>query len=142
MNSEHGSFAAKFEAAWARPSADGLVALLHKDVVIRQPHLPAIRGATAVKQEFDKLFAWLPGLHSVVSGSCENEHHAYIEHQLRFPVGKRMVCLSCVDHFELRDGKAVSRVVYFDQIVLIRAVLRHPSLWPGFLRYRFGGGPA
>jgi hypothetical protein len=37
-------FADKFARAWAQPTPDTLVALLHDDVVLLQPHRPPIRG--------------------------------------------------------------------------------------------------
>lgn len=41
------AFIAAFTAAWATPSPERLVALLAEDVVLRQPHLPPIRGRAA-----------------------------------------------------------------------------------------------
>ena len=36
----------------------------------------------------------------------------------------------------------VVRWLYFDQVPLVLGVLRHPSLWLGFIKYRFGRGSA
>ena len=132
------SFVARFEFAWKKPTPDGLVALLDEDVILRQPHLPAIRGKAAAHREFTRLFSWIPGTHSIVRSSQESGDVAFIEHELRFPVGNKVIALPAVDRFVLRDGLGVERVVYFDQIRLILSVLKHPGLWLGYFRYRFG----
>lgn len=132
------SFASRFESAWEKPTPDGLVALLSEDVIIRQPHLPAIRGKAAVHREFTRLFTWIPGTHSIVKSSRESDDVAFIEHELRFPVGEKFIALPAVDRFVLRNGLGVERVVYFDQVRLILSVIKHPSLWLGYFKYRFG----
>ena len=134
------SFCERFEQAWRQPTPAGLAALLHEDVVLRQPHLPPIRGRAAAQREFERLFRWIPGARSRVQRGHDDAESAFIEHQLEFPVGRDLICLPAVDRFSLRDGLALERVVYFDQLALIGAVLRHPSLWPGFPRYRLGRG--
>ncbi|GEM_PF-3428349 len=40
-------FAQQFADAWATPTPEGLVALLHPDVTLLQPHLPPIHGKQA-----------------------------------------------------------------------------------------------
>lgn len=132
------SFTSRFEEAWLAPTADGLAALLAEDVVLIQPHLPPIRGKDAARAEFARLFAWIPGTHSVVWSARESGDLAFIEHELRFPIGNDLVRLPSVDRITLRNGLVAERVVYFDQMRLILAVMRHPSLWPGYLTYRFG----
>jgi hypothetical protein len=133
-------FAKRFEQAWQAPMPDRLVALLREDVVLYQPHLPPLRGKPAVHREFRKLLAWLPGLHSVVKGWQGDDGLLFIEHELRAPMGTSTIRIPAVDRFRLVDGLAAERVVYFDQVRLITAVLRHPRLWTGYLRYRFGSG--
>lgn len=132
------SFASRFEQAWKNPTADGLAALLAEDVVLIQPHLPPIRGRAAAHAEFARLFAWIPGTHSIVRSSRESGDLAFIEHELRFPVGNGTIRLPSVDRIVLRDGLIAERVVYFDQLRLMLGVLKHLSLWPGYLKYRFG----
>ncbi len=132
------AFIAAFTAAWAAPTPERLVALLADDIVLRQPHLPAIRGRAAALAEFRRLFRWLPGLHGEVLRGCRSGDVVFIEWRMRAPLGGALVDIPAVDRFQLRDGLAVERVVYFDQLRLIRAVLRHPGTWPGYVRYRFG----
>lgn len=132
------SFISRFEEAWQEPTPDGLAALLTEDVVLIQPHRPPIRGREAARAEFARLFAWIPGTHSVVWSSRESGDLAFIEHELRFPIGNDLIRLPSVDRITLRNGLVAERVVYFDQMRLVLSVLRHPSLWPGYFKYRFG----
>ena len=46
--------------------------------------------------------------------------------------------IPAVDRFFLKDELGMERLVYFDQVVMLRQVLSHPALWPGYLKYRFG----
>lgn len=131
------SFSERFEEAWKSPSADRLAELFADDVVLFQPHLPPVRGKKAAIAEFNHLFAWLPGTHSVVQRWRESPELAFIEHVLHFPVGGEFIRIPSVDRFKLKEGLAIERVAYFDRVKLISAILRHPSLWPGFIRYRF-----
>jgi len=131
-------FADRFAAAWAAPTPEGLAALLSQEVVLYQPHCPAIRGKSAAAAEFSHLLRWIPRTHSIVKSSQETSEIAFIEHELRFPVGSQVIRVPTVDRFELNKGLAKMRVAYFDSARLTRAILRHPSLWPGFFRYRFG----
>ena len=64
----------------------------------------------------------------------------YIEWTMRFPLGGAVVDVSQpIDRFLLarrswvRNGPCI-----FDQLPLIAGVLRHPTEWAGYLRYRFG----
>jgi hypothetical protein len=132
------TFADAFAQGWSRPTPEGLVALLHPEVVLLQPHLAPIRGKEAALAEFRRLFAWLPGLHGVVERSAEAAGFVFIEWQMKLPVGSKLVSIPAVDRFRLQDGLAIERIVYFDQVALIKTVLFHPSLWLGYLRYRFG----
>lgn len=136
------SFSECFAEAWERPTAEGLGALLAEDILLVQPHLPPIRGRDAAIREFGRLFSWLPGTHSEVVRWLEGSDVALIEHVLHFPVGSSFIRIPAVDRFTLKDGLAVERVVYFDQVPLVLGVLGHPSLWLGFIKYRFGRGSA
>ena len=133
-----GSFAKRFELAWKNPTAEGLADLLADNVVLYQPHLPPLRGKAAAVAEFKRLFTWLPGTHSVVKRWEESEEFAFIEHVLHFPVGTDFIRIPSVDRIVLNDGLVIERVAYFDRTKLITAVIKHPSLWFGFIKYRFG----
>lgn len=130
-------YARAFEAAWAAPTTERLLALLHDDVVLRQPHLPPIRGKAAARAEFDCLFRWLPATHGVVDRSLSAPGYTMIEWRLTFPIGAG-VTIPIVDRFAIEDGLGIERVAYFDQTPLRTAVLARPWLVPGFVRYRLG----
>ena len=136
MSSPELTFADQFAAGWAAPTTERLLALLTDDVVLYQPHLPPLRGKDAARAEFDKLFRFLPGLHGTVHRARGDGGVVYIEWTMRFPIG-RGVAIDAVDRFYLRDGLGAERTVYFDQVPLIAGVLRSPSAWAGYLRYRF-----
>jgi hypothetical protein len=130
-------FARRFAEAWAHPTPDGLVALLHDDVVLYQPHMPPIRGKEAARAEFVRLLRWLPELSGEVERSAGADDLLFIEWRMRVPVGGGTY-LRAVDRFFLHDGLAAERIVYFDQQRLAAIVATHPQLWPGFVKYRFG----
>ena len=130
-------FARRFAEGWAAPTAERLVTLLADDVVLLQPHLPPIRGRAAARAEFERLFRWLPGMRGVVHRARGDDSVLYIEWTMRLPIG-RGLAIDAVDRFLLRDGLGAERTVYFDQLPLIAGVLRSPSAWAGYARYRFG----
>lgn len=134
------AFAEAFEAAWAQPTADALTALLHDEVVLYQPTAPPIHGCAAAHREFTALLRWLPGTHAVVDESLGEDAQCYIRFRLCFPIGRKGVHLPSVDHFILRDGRALSRRAHFDPAPLMLAVALRPWMWWGFFRYRLGIG--
>ena len=135
MNAEL-RFAEQFARGWAAPTAEGLVALLAEDVVLYQPHLPPLRGRAAALREFRRLFRGLPSLHGTVHRARGADGVVFIEWTMHFPLGRGVVDIAAVDRFLLRDGLGAERTVYFDQVPLLAGVLRHPSAWPGYVRYR------
>jgi hypothetical protein len=133
------SFSERFAEIWKEPTAEAFGELFTEDVVLYQPHLPPIRGKQAATAEFRRLFRWLPGTYSKVKCWREDNNVALIEHELHLPVGRGYIRIPAVDRFSLEAGFAKERVVYFDQLRLLRGVLRYPSLWLGFIKYSFGG---
>jgi predicted SnoaL-like aldol condensation-catalyzing enzyme len=130
------SFADEFAAAWSAPTPERLARLLHEDVVLRQPHRPTIHGKAAAIRDFTQLLAWLPTLHGRVVRSAASGEFVFIEWQLRIPVGDAVIVVPAVDRFRLESGLVRERVVYYDQAGFMLAVLAHPSLWAGYVRYR------
>ncbi len=132
------SFVQRFEMAWQNPSAEGLVALLCDDVVLYQPGASPIKGKQAAYTDFSRLLSSLPGMYGVVKKSVETEDIAFIDWEIVFVSGKKALRVSAIDKFYLRDGLAYERTVYFDQLALYLSLMRHPGLWLGFGKYRFG----
>lgn len=131
-------FAEQFATAWGRPTPEGLMALLHPEVVLYQPHQPPIRGREAGLREFRRLLAWLPTFHGEVTRWSESGGYVFIEWKMLLPLGGKTISIPAVDRFLVRDGLGMERVVYFDQLRLIAAVAGNPRLWAGYLKYRFG----
>lgn len=129
-------YADAFARTWARPTPDGLAALLHPDVLLLQPHRPPVRGRDAALREFRRLFTWLPGLHGAVTRAICRDDTVFIEWRMIVPTGGDPIVIGAVDRFLLRDELGIERAVYFDQLEMMRAVARHPALWRGYLRYR------
>jgi hypothetical protein len=130
-------FARRFAVIWKHPTAERLVTLLHPEVVLYQPYGPPIHGRPAARAEFERLLRWLPGLHGTVERAVGARSVVFIEWQMYFPIGRRGVRIQTVDRFLLRDGLAIERAVYFNQLQLATAILTHPAVWRGFARYRF-----
>ncbi len=136
--SQHPALARAFAEAWRNPTPERLVALLHPDVVLFQPHRPPIRGRAAALADFRRLFTWLRGLHGVVERASGDDRIVFIEWQMVLPIGHDTVAIRAVDRFRLEGGLGIERAVYFDQLALVRALVTHPRLLPGYLRYRIG----
>ena len=136
------TFAERFAQAWSAPTPERLVDLLHPNVVLYQPWAPTIHGRAAALREFRRLFAWLPDLHGIVERSSQTGEVVFIEWQMRFPTGREMVSVKAIDRFVLQGGLGIERTVCFDQFNFLAAIIGHPSLWPGYVRYRFGTQPA
>lgn len=115
-----------------------LVALLHPNVALHQPHLPVMHGQAAAREEFRRLLSWLPGLYGEVIRSRGSESVVFIEWRMVLPIGGKGTSIGVVDRFVLQDGLGIDRAVYFNQLPLVIAILTHPRVWIGFLKYRFG----
>src|SRR5262245_40126367 len=139
MHGMEQAFAQRFAVVWKHPSPERLVALLHPDVVLYQPQLPAIRGKEAARREFQRLFRWLPNLCGEVERWCGASGVVFIEWHMHFPIG-RGLAIRAVDRLLLQEGLGIERTAYFTQLPLLAAVVTHPHLWPGLIHYRVGRG--
>lgn len=131
-------FAQKFAEAWRKPSPENLVALLHPEVTLYQPHLPPIHGKAAAFREFRRLLRWLPALRGEVDQFRGSDGVVFIEWRIIYPIGKEGFTVQAVDRLTLQEGLAIERAVYMDVRRLMLLIIFHPYLWPGYLRYRFG----
>jgi ketosteroid isomerase-like protein len=128
------SFVRRFAAFWARPSLEGMDALLHPDVVLVQPLAGTLRGLSRAKAEFARIFAAVPDLRGEVDRWCARDAAVFVELRLSGTLGRSRVEWPVVDRFLLEDGLAVERVSYFDPTRLLAAVAARPSSWPRLLR--------
>ena len=94
-------------------------------------------GREAARRDFAKLLEWQPGLHAIVDDWAQRER-LFIAFRLCFRLGGRIWELPIVDRMVVRDGLIAERVASFDSLAFALAVLRRPSEWVGFVRYRRG----
>ncbi len=106
-------------------------------MVLYQPYRPPMRGKDEAYREFNRL-EWLPGLHGVVERSLGFDRTMFIEWQMKLPVDGKMASIRAIDRLRVEGGLATEREVYFDQMALVRAVLRRPAGWLGYVGSRFG----
>lgn len=138
MQSIEQQFAHRFAETWKQPSPERLVALLHPDVVLYQPHWPVIRGKAAALDDFQRLFHWLPGLYGEVDRFLGAQGVVFIEWQIIYPIGRKGVAIGAVDRFTLLNGLGIERVVYYNQLPLVVPILTHPRVCVGYLKYLLG----
>lgn len=126
----------QFTYAWANPQVDRFIELLHPDVCLLQPVTKPIRGREAARAEFAKLLGWLPDLRGTVDHSAVCEDLALIAWRLVFTLGRRPFELRIVDRLVVADGLIREREAYYDSLGLMIELLRRPTAWPGYWRYR------
>jgi hypothetical protein len=127
---------ADFTEAWAHPRVDRFAELLHPDCTLLQPVTKPIRGREAARAEFAKLLRWLPDLRGVVDRSAVHDDLALIAWRLFFDLGGTPYELRIVDRILVADDLIKEREAYYDSLGLMLALLRHPTSWPGYWRYR------
>ena len=129
-------FVTAFADAWAKPTPDGLAALLHPQVRLVAPLSRPVTGREAARAEFARLLGLLPDLHARVHRWGANGATIFIEFTLHASAGGRPFQWDVVDRFSVRDGLALERVSYFDSLPLTKVFLRNPGLALRMLRSR------
>jgi hypothetical protein len=128
------AFVEGFADAWARPTPQRLAKLLHPDVVLKAPMTRTTHGLDEARSEFARLLDLLPDLRGEVHGWSTGGQYLYIDLTLSASAGGERFSWPLIDRFRIVDGLAIERVSYFDPSPIVRAALRHPSLWPGLVR--------
>jgi ketosteroid isomerase-like protein len=123
------NFVFLFERFWESPDVAQLDELLHDDVKLVAPMMPATVGLEQAREAFARIFALLPGIRARIHRWGAMGDSVLIEFTIEASVGSDQIRWSGVDRFTLRDDKAIERVSYFDPTPLARFLLRHPSLW-------------
>jgi hypothetical protein len=129
-----GQFVDGFATAWADPTPDRLAALLDPDIRLVAPLTRTTNGLEAAKAEFARLLALLPDLRGEVHRWSETEQFVLIDFTLAATVGRRTLRWDLIDRFQLRDGRALERISYFDPLPIVTAFLTQPSAWPRLAR--------
>ena len=129
--------ARQFADVWLKPSADELIKVIHSETILYQPHLPPLHGREAAYQEFKRFMDWVPGFYGVVDRYEGDNNLVFIEWQMKFPIGKKVISIRAVDRISIQEGLIKERAVYFNTLPLIKAILGNPGGWRKYLRYRF-----
>jgi hypothetical protein len=127
-------FVARFAEFWLRPSPQRLPALLHPDVVLVQPLAAPMIGIAAAQADFRRIWSCLPDLRAHVDRWAGDSAALFIEFRLRAHVGADAIEWPVVNRLVLDDGLAIERVTYFDPLVVLPKLLRHPPVWWRWLR--------
>lgn len=138
---EHHPFVERFAAGWRSHDAERLGALLHPEVILRQPLMPVLHGRSAAVRALGRFLQMFPDLQISIHDSVARGNVLFIEFSFAGSLGKRRVEWHLVDRIELADGLARSRVAYFDPWPLIRAVLLQPWMWFALLARRWRRRP-
>jgi hypothetical protein len=93
-----------FQEAWADPTPESLIKLLHRETVLYQPHLPPIRGIGNALREFQLFLEWLPRFRGEVHGFVGEHNVLFIEWTMLFPLGRKDLRVRAIDRITLRDG--------------------------------------
>ena len=134
-----GGFAASFAEAWAEPTPDRLLSLLHPDVRLVAPLMATTVGHDEARREFSRLFELMPDIRGRVERWSGTEEIVFIEFILSGTLNGHSIEWRLVDRFRLEGGLGIERVSYFDPLPLVGAFARVPSAW-GRL-WRSGLGP-
>lgn len=127
-------FVTRFAEFWSRPSPEGLPGLLHPDVVLVQPLVAPMIGIAAAQEDFRRIWTCLPDLRGHVDRWRGDSAALFIEFRLHARVGADAIEWPVVNRIVLDDGLAIERVTYFDPLVVLPGLLRHPSVWWRWLR--------
>ena len=132
-------FVAAFADAWAQPTPDRLLALLHPDVRLFAPLTAPTVGLESARDEFRRVFELFPDLHGQVHRWSAAGDLVFIEFTLLGTFEGRPLQWHAVDRFLLADGRGLERVSYYDPSPLVTALIRSPSGWRKW--WKSGLGP-
>ena len=137
--SDSADFVGRFAEAWAEPTPERLLALLHPDVRLVAPLMATTVGHEEARREFSRLLELVPDVHGTVERWAGEGELVFIEFVLAGTLGRRPIDWRLVDRFRLEGGLGIERISYFDPLPLMVAIARTPSAW-GRL-WRSGLGP-
>jgi len=121
------TFVATFTDFWRHPSPERLPELLDDDVVLIQPLAPRTTGIADAQRQFTRFCRCLPHLHARVDRWSGDDDLIFIEFTLHARFGRDRLEWPTVNRLALRDGRAIERATYFDPLVVLPTLLRHPS---------------
>lgn len=126
----------KFAAAWHQPDPARFSTLLHEHCLLLQPATKPVRGRDAARREFERLVKWLPDIKGHIDLTLSEGNVLCVIWRLTFTLGRKPFELRIVDRIVMEDGLIKEREAYYDSLRFMTALLRRPSSWPGYWRYR------
>ena len=129
-------FVQEFIEVWKRPTPERLVQCLHADVVLYQSDWEPIHGVEAAYCEFSRLLSWLPDLRGEVDRYCGSDGILFIEWRMLVPLSSEPLTIHAVDRFLLHGKLAIERRVFLDEQPLMKAIMKHPTHWASYIKYR------
>ena len=135
-------FVAAFAKTWARPSVEGLLALLHPNARLAAPMMPVVVGHRQCAVELERLLAVWPDVHLEVVRSATMGNAVFIELILHATFAGKPVRIPAIDRILLEDGLCLERVSFVADLSSLLAPLMRPTGWFKLWRYRppFTGG--
>jgi steroid delta-isomerase-like uncharacterized protein len=127
-------FAQTFAEVWRDPDLDKHESIWSDDIVLTQPMMGTLRGKTACRAAFERLFQLVPDLHADVHSFGHNDKQVFIEFTLSGTYGGKPLSWRAVDRFTFTDGLIAERVSFFDSAPLVATLLRRPRGWPRLAR--------
>lgn len=120
-------FVTGFADFWLAPSPARLPDLLHSDVRLRQPLVPSATGIAEAQRQFVRFCRGLPNLRARVDHWSSTSDLVFIEFTVQADLRGENLEWPTVNRLLLRDDKAIERVTYFDRLVVMPTLLRHPG---------------
>ncbi|WP_194813914.1 nuclear transport factor 2 family protein [Nocardia sp. XZ_19_385] len=120
------TFVKHFTDAWADPTPERLLTLVHADVELVQPLSRKVVGHVQVARWLSRTFAIVPDLRGEVLSWAYRDDVLFIEVRLRATIGRRTVEWIAVDRITLDGDKVRRRVAHFDPTPLILPIVLSP----------------
>ncbi|MEV0248394.1 nuclear transport factor 2 family protein [Nocardia sp. NPDC050712] len=130
------AFVTRFADAWAEPTPERLIALVHPDVELIQPFSRNLVGHAQVARWLSRTFAIVPDLRGEVLSWADRDEVLFIEVRLHAVIGRRNVEWVAVDRITLDGDRVRRRVAHFDPVPLIVPIAMSPRTLLRALRPR------
>lgn len=119
-------FVKRFADAWADPTSERLMALVHADAELVQPFSRNIIGHVKIGRWLNRTFAIIPDLRGEVLSWAYRGDVLFIEVRLHGTIGRRPVECVSIDRITLNEGKILRRVAHFDPAPLLWPIAMNP----------------
>lgn len=132
-------FVQAFADAWARPTPEGMAALMHPEVRLEAPMMNVTLGKAASLEEMRRLLLLWPDVHVEVERWRGAGDLVFIEFAMIATFAGRPLRIRGIDRIVLKDGLAIERVTYVaDPLSMLSILLTRPSGWRRWWRAGVG----